>query len=134
MIGRTFGVYRIVREIGRGGMGSVYLATRTDDQFRRRVALKAIKPELADEHTLRRFQNERQTLAVLDHPNIIKLLDGGQSEDGLPYLVMDYVEGQPIDEYCDSHKLDSPGAAGAVSRRSAPRFTTRIRTWWCTAI
>jgi serine/threonine protein kinase/tetratricopeptide (TPR) repeat protein len=108
MIGRTFGVYQIVREIGRGGMGSVYLATRNDDQFRRRVALKAIKPELADEHTLRRFQNERQTLAVLDHPNIIKLLDGGQSDDGLPYLVMDYVEGQPIDEYCDSRKLTIP--------------------------
>jgi serine/threonine protein kinase/tetratricopeptide (TPR) repeat protein len=105
MIGRTFGVYQIVREIGRGGMGSVYLATRADDQFRRRVALKAIKPELADDHTLRRFHNERQTLAVLDHPNIIKLLDGGQSDDGLPYLVMDYVEGQAIDEYCESHKL-----------------------------
>jgi serine/threonine protein kinase len=112
MIGRTFGVYKIVREIGRGGMGSVYLATRADDQFRRRVALKAIKPELADDHTLRRFHNERQTLAVLDHPNIIKLLDGGQSDDGLPYLVMDYVEGQPIDEYCDSHKLTVPERLG----------------------
>ena len=105
MIGRVFGAYKIVREIGRGGMGSVYLATRIDDQFRRRVALKAIKPELADEHTLRRFQNERQALAVLDHPNIIRLLDGGQSEDGLPYLVMDYVEGVAIDEHCASHKL-----------------------------
>ncbi len=106
MIGRAFGVYRIVRQIGRGGMGWVYLATRDDDQFRRRVAVKVIKPDLADEHTLLRFQNERQALAVLDHPNIIKLLDGGQSEDGLPYLVMDYVEGLPLDEYCDSHKLN----------------------------
>ena len=106
LIGRVFGVYRIVRHIGRGGMGSVYLATRDDDQFRRRVALKIIKPELADLETLRRFQNERQALAVLDHPNIIKLLDGGQSEDGSPYLVMDYVEGSPLDEYCDSHGLD----------------------------
>lgn len=106
MIGRAFGVYRIVRQIGRGGMGWVYLATRDDDQFRRRVALKLIKAEFADQHTLLRFQNERQALAVLDHPNIIKLLDGGQSDDGLPYLVMDYVEGLPLDEYCDSHKLD----------------------------
>ena len=86
-------------------MGSVYLAERADDQFRRRVALKAVRPEFLDDQTLRRFENERRTLAVLDHPNIIKLLDGGTSDDGAPFLVMDYVEGQSIDQFCASRNL-----------------------------
>ena len=107
LVGRSIGRYRIIRQIGRGGMGSVYLAERSDDQFRRRVALKAVSAELMDKETLRRFHNERQTLAALDHPNIIKLLDGGTAEDGTPYLVMDYVEGQAIDEYCNTHKLST---------------------------
>lgn len=105
MIGRSIGPYRVIREIGRGGMGCVYLAQRADDQFRRRVALKAVNPALVDSHTLHRFENERQTLASLDHPNIIKLIDGGTTEDGLPWLVMDYVEGEVIDRYCATHKL-----------------------------
>ena len=107
MAGRSLGAYRIIRQIGRGGMGSVYLAERADDLYRRRVAVKAVTAGLVDEDTLRRFQNERQTLAALDHPNIIKLLDGGTSGDGTPYLVMDYVEGQSIDEYVKSHKLST---------------------------
>jgi eukaryotic-like serine/threonine-protein kinase len=107
LVGRELGSYRIIRQIGRGGMGSVYLAERADDQFRRRVAVKAVNPDLMDSETLRRFHNERQTLAVLDHPNIIKLLDGGTTEEGAPYLVMDYVEGQAIDEYCQSRKLST---------------------------
>jgi serine/threonine protein kinase/tetratricopeptide (TPR) repeat protein len=105
MIGRTIGPYRVVHQIGRGGMGFVYLAERADDQFRRRVALKVVNPALVDKHTLHRFENERQTLAMLDHPNIIKLIDGGTTEDGLPWLVMDYVEGEAIDQYCETHKL-----------------------------
>jgi non-specific serine/threonine protein kinase/serine/threonine-protein kinase len=107
MVGRAIGAYKIIRRIGRGGMGSVYLAQRADDQFRRLAAIKAVNPDLVDAETLRRFHNERQTLAALDHPNIIKLLDGGASEDGAPYLVMDYVEGQPIDEYCNARKLST---------------------------
>jgi eukaryotic-like serine/threonine-protein kinase len=107
MVGRSIGSYRIIRQIGRGGMGSVYLAERSDDQYRRRVAIKAVSAELVDTETLRRFHNERQTLAALDHPNIIKLLDGGTTEDGAPYIVMDYVEGQAIDEYCNTHKLST---------------------------
>src|SRR5260221_732691 len=107
LMGRTIGSYKIIRHIGRGGMGSVYLAERSDDQFRRQVAVKAVNPELVDAGILRRFHNERQTLAALDHPNIIKLLDGGTTEDGAPYLVMDYVEGQTIDEYCNSRKLST---------------------------
>ena len=105
MIDRQLGPYKILRRVGMGGMGAVYLAERADEQFRKRVALKAVRPGLIDDQLLRRFQNERQTLAVLDHPNIIKLLDAGTTTDGVPYLVMEYVEGQPIDEYCDSRKL-----------------------------
>ena len=107
MLDRHFGPYRVVRSLGFGGMGAVYLAMRDDDQFRRRVAVKVVRPELMDEQMLRRFHNERQTLAVLDHPNIVRLLDGG-TQDGVPYLVMDHVEGQPIDQYCESHKLSVP--------------------------
>ena len=108
MIDREIGPYRVLREIGRGGMGCVYLAQRADDKFRRRVALKTVNPSLVDKHSLRRFENERQTMAMLDHPNIIKLLDGGTTEDGLPWLAMDYVEGEAIDSFCESHKLGVP--------------------------
>lgn len=105
MLGRRIGSYRIERRIGFGGMASVYLAFRADEEFRKQVAIKLLRPDLNNAELLRRFRNERQTLAVLDHPNIVKLLDGGSTEEGLPYLVMDYVEGCPIDEYCDAHKL-----------------------------
>jgi serine/threonine protein kinase/tetratricopeptide (TPR) repeat protein len=105
MLGRRVGAYRIERRIGYGGMASVYLASRADDEFRKRVAIKLLRPDLDNAELLRRFRNERQTLAVLDHPNIVKLLDGGSTDEGLPYLVMDYVDGRPINEYCDAHKL-----------------------------
>ena len=105
LIGKRVGPYKIVREIGQGGMGAVYLAVRADDQYQKRVAIKLIKHGLDSESILRRFRNERQILASLDHPNIAKLLDGGTTEDGLPYFVMDYIEGLPIDHYCDRHKL-----------------------------
>ncbi len=105
MIGRRLGAYEILKLIGSGGMAAVYLAIRADDQYRKRVAIKLIHPGLEKEAVCRRFRNERQTLAALDHANIVKLLDGGTTEEGLPYLVMDYVEGQPIDDYCDRHKL-----------------------------
>lgn len=100
ILGSAFGPYLVIRPLGSGGMGSIYLASREDDQFRRLVAVKAIRADLVDEHTLRRFDNERHTLAALDHPNIVRLLDGGRTDQGVPYLVMDYVEGQPIDRYC----------------------------------
>ena len=105
MLGRQFGAYRILRRLGTGGMGAVYLAARADEQFRRLVAVKAIRPELLDDHTRRRFENERHTLAALEHPNIVRLLDGGTTDEGIPYLVMDYVEGQPIDRFCKEHGL-----------------------------
>ena len=104
-IGRSVGAYRIVREIGRGGMGAVYLAERADSEFRRRVAIKLIKRGMDTDFILRRFRKERQILASLDHPNIARLLDGGTSEDGLPYFVMEYIEGLPIYRFCDERKL-----------------------------
>ena len=105
LLGKRVGLYKVLRQIGLGGMGTVYLAERADDQFRKRVALKVVRPELFNEQALRRFQNERQTLAVLDHPNIIKLFDGGTTEERVPYLVTEYVEGLPIDKYCSSAGL-----------------------------
>lgn len=105
MIGKRLGAYRIEREIGRGGMGSVYLAVRADDEFHKRVAIKLIKRGMDTDFIVRRFRNERQILASLDHPHIARLLDGGTTEDGLPYFVMEYVEGQPIYHYSDTQKL-----------------------------
>src|SRR5579859_1627267 len=105
MVGRRAGAYQLVQRIGTGGMAAVYLAVRADDQYQKQVAVKVVRPQSANEELLNRFRNERQTLAGLDHPNIVKLLDGGNTDEGLPYLVMDYVEGTPIDNYCDAHKL-----------------------------
>jgi len=89
MEGKRIGAYRIVREIGRGGMAVVYLGERDDQNYRKRVAIKMVMPGTGTEQILQRFRNERQTLAALDHPNIVKLLDGGSTEDGSPYLVME---------------------------------------------
>jgi serine/threonine protein kinase/predicted negative regulator of RcsB-dependent stress response len=100
------GPYKLIREVGRGGMGAVYLAVR-DDQFQKRVAIKVVKRGMDSEVILRRFRRERQILASLDHPNVARLLDGGSTEDGLPYLVMEYVEGSRLYEYADNHRLDT---------------------------
>jgi serine/threonine-protein kinase len=105
LVGRQFGAYQIIREIGRGGLGAVYLAARADDEYRKEVAIKLIRRGLDTEDILRRFRNERQILAQLDHPNIARLTDGGTTDDGLPYFVMEYVNGQPITAYCEAHSL-----------------------------
>lgn len=105
--GQLIGAYRIERELGRGGMGEVYLATRIDKEFEHRVALKVVRRGLAIDEILGRFRQERQILARLDHANIVRLLDGGSTPDGLPYLAMDYVEGTPITEYCEQKQLDT---------------------------
>jgi serine/threonine protein kinase len=96
--------YRIVREIGRGGMGRVFLAERADQMFHKQVAIKLIKRGMDTDAVVRHFRNEREILASLDHPNIARLLDGGSSRDGLPYFVMEYIQGQPIDCFCDERK------------------------------
>jgi serine/threonine protein kinase len=103
--GQLVGSYRVVREIGRGGMGAVYLAERADAQYQKRVAIKLVKRGMDTEAVLRHFRNERQILATFDHPNIARLLDGGTAGSGLPYFVMEYVEGLPIDAYCETHAL-----------------------------
>ncbi|MDQ3805190.1 MAG: protein kinase, partial [Acidobacteriota bacterium] len=105
MTGRRIGSYKVVREIGRGGMGAVYLAVRADDEFHRRVAIKLVRRGMDTDFVLRRFRNERQILATLDHPNIAHLLDGGTTDDGLPYFVMEYIQGLPVDRFCDNARL-----------------------------
>ncbi|MCM3878095.1 MAG: serine/threonine protein kinase, partial [Thermoanaerobaculia bacterium] len=95
------GPYDVVREIGHGGMGTVFLAMRADEQFKKRVAIKVVRRGMDTEAVLRRFRQERQILAGLDHPNIARLLDGGNTEDSLPYLVMEYVEGEPVTTWCE---------------------------------
>ena len=101
---RWIGPYKLLRELGHGGMGTVYLAARADDEYRKRVAIKVIKGTDSEE-VLRHFRQERQILATIEHPNIARFLDGGTTEDGLPYFVMEYIEGQQLLEYCDSHGL-----------------------------
>ncbi|HKQ73236.1 MAG TPA: protein kinase [Blastocatellia bacterium] len=103
--GRMIGPYRIVREIGRGGMSVVYLAERADDVYRKQVAVKLVWPSLMTGEVERRFRQERRILATLDHLNIARLFDGGVTEDGCQYFVMEYIEGEPITEFCDSRKL-----------------------------
>ena len=98
---RAIGSYRVLREIGRGGMGTVYQAARADDAFQKIVAIKVIRRGLDTDDLIDRFRGERQILAMLDHPNITRLLDAGSTADGLPYFVMEYIEGEPIDVYCN---------------------------------
>ncbi len=105
MIGRRIGAYRIVAWIGAGGMGEVYRAERADEQYRKQVALKLVRSGPDSAFVIGRFRKERQILASLDHPDIARLLDGGTTEDGVPYFVMELIEGRPIDEYCDAGNL-----------------------------
>lgn len=105
LVGTQIGPYRIEQLIGEGGMGEVYLASRADEQFDQKVALKFVRPGYRNSQMLARFRLERQVLARLTHPNITQLLDGGIDTEGRPYLVMQYVEGVPITEFCDTHQL-----------------------------
>jgi len=105
LVGKEVGPYRLVSPIGEGGMGAVYLAERDDGQFEQRVALKLIRPGVHSQVVIKRFREERQILAQLQHPNIARLLDGGMSSDGQPYLVMEYIDGMPLLQYCDSQKV-----------------------------
>jgi eukaryotic-like serine/threonine-protein kinase len=106
-IGERMGAYAIVEELGRGGMGAVYLAERADGQFEKRVAIKVLKRGTDTDEVLRRFQAERQILARLDHPNIARLLDAGTTDDGLPYFIMDYIVGAPVTRFAMAQKLST---------------------------
>ena len=99
------GPYRLLRELGRGGMGAVYLAARNDGEYDQQVALKLVKRGMDTDRIVARFRQERQLLAALDHPNIARLLDGGTTDDGRPYVVMEYVDGVSIREYCAQQSL-----------------------------
>lgn len=103
--GQRLGPYSVDREIGRGGMGTVYVAHRADGAFQRKVAIKIARYDLGHPEVRRRFQQEREILAGLDHPNIARLLDAGTTHSGLPYFLMEYVDGKAIDQYCDSQRL-----------------------------
>ncbi len=103
-IGTQIGPYKLLEQIGEGGMGVVYVAEQSEP-IRRRVALKIIKPGMDSRQVIVRFEAERQTLAIMDHPNIAKVLDAGTTEAGLPYFVMELVKGTPITEFCDAQKL-----------------------------
>lgn len=105
LIGRRVGSYQLVKQLASGGMGSVWLAERADAQFNKRAAVKLIKRGMDTDRILNRFHVERQVLAGLEHPHIARMLDGGATDDGLPYMVMEYVDGSPIDRYCDERKL-----------------------------
>jgi WD40 repeat protein/tRNA A-37 threonylcarbamoyl transferase component Bud32 len=104
--GARVGPYRLLGLIATGGMGAVYSAERIDEAFQKQVAIKLIRPDLWDEVTIRRFRLERQVLADMEHPGIARLIDGGSTDAGLPYLVMEYVDGVPVTTYCDTHALD----------------------------
>ena len=105
LTGRVISHYRILDKLAEGGMGAVYRAVRADDEYQKQVAIKLVRPDFNTSFLLERFKNERQILAGLEHPHIARLLDGGTTEDGLPFFVMELVDGQPIDQYCDSRKL-----------------------------
>src|SRR6478735_5803019 len=103
--GADVGPYRLERMLGEGGMGQVWLGARADGLYQRRVALKLLRPGLADSNLRVRFSRERQILARLAHPHIARLLDAGVTTDGLPYLALEFVEGEPITDYCRNHLL-----------------------------
>src|SRR5215510_9002785 len=105
LIGKRIGPYHILELLGQGGMGLVYLAERADAEYYRQVALKVIRRGMDTRFALNRFRHERQILATLDHPNIARMLDGGTTEDGRPYFVMEYIVGRPLTEYCDERRL-----------------------------
>ena len=105
--GRTLSGYTLIREVGRGGMGCVFLAERSDQTFHRKVAIKLILPPAGSADVIARFRQECQILASLDHSNIAKLHDAGMTEEGWPYFVMEFVEGLPIHRWCDERKLNT---------------------------
>jgi eukaryotic-like serine/threonine-protein kinase len=115
-VGRRIGPFRLLELIGEGGMGAVYLARRDDAQFHHRVAIKILPHALGSPQAIARFRDERQILAALEHPNIVRLLDGGNTEDGLPYLVMEHIVGATITRYAQDHQL-SVRARLALARR-----------------
>jgi len=113
-VGRRIGPFRLIRLLGEGGMGAVYLAERDDAQFTHRVAIKILSHAVGSPQAIARFRDERQILAALEHPHIVRLLDGGSTDDDLPYLVMEYIDGTSITRYADQHQLSVRARVGLV--------------------
>src|SRR4029079_5545051 len=105
---RAISPHDVARDLGRGGIATVYLAKGADAEYRKQVAIKLVKRGMDSDEVLRRFRQERQILAQLEHPHIARLLDGGTTEDGLSFLVMEHVDGTPLDLYCEEHRLPLP--------------------------
>jgi eukaryotic-like serine/threonine-protein kinase len=105
-VGKRIGAYQLIEQVGSGGMGEVYRAIRVDDEYQKQVAIKLIRVGKDSAFVVQRFRNERQILASFEHPNIARLLDGGTTAEGLPYFAMEFIEGEPIDIYCDRTRLD----------------------------
>jgi serine/threonine-protein kinase len=122
LAGQRIGPYRVTGKLGAGGMGDVYLAERADHEFQQRVAIKLVRAGLGSPEIHSRLRLERQILAKLRHPNIAQLLDGGSTADGTPYLVMEYIEGEPIDVYCDRCRLGLEARARLVGIVCAARI------------
>ena len=114
--GTVIGPYKLLEQIGEGGMGLVFVAEQ-QQPVRRKVALKVIKPGMDTRQVIARFEAERQALALMDHPNIAKVLDAGTTDSGRPYFVMELVQGVPITDFCDQNQLHAARAAGAVRQR-----------------
>jgi eukaryotic-like serine/threonine-protein kinase len=116
LLGTQLGAFELIDLIGRGGSAAVYLGERVDSQYRQRVAIKVARQGLADRDAEQRFRAERQILANLDHPNIARLLDGGTTDAGQPYLVMEYIDGESIDVYCNQRQLSVDARLGLFSQ------------------
>jgi eukaryotic-like serine/threonine-protein kinase len=112
LVGKHLGSYQLIELIGSGGMGEVYRAIRADNEYTKQVAIKLIRTDQSSAQLIRRFKNERQILASFDHANIARMFDGGTTEDGVPYFVMELIEGEPIDQYCEGRNLDVPARLG----------------------
>jgi hypothetical protein len=132
-VGQKIGRYKIMEKIGEGGCGVVYVAEQTEP-VRRRVALKVIKLGMDTKQVVARFEAERQALAMMDHPNIAKVLDAGTTETGRPYFIMELVRGIRITDYCDQNKLYPPVNGSTCLLKSARRFNMPIRKASSTAI
>ena len=123
--GTAIGPYKLLQQLGEGGMGTVYMAEQ-QEPVRRMVALKIIKPGMDSAQVIARFEAERQSLALMDHPNIAKVLDAGSTDAGRPYFVMELVKGVPITDYCDERRL-GPRTGWSCSSKSAGPFSMPIR-------
>ena len=131
-VGATIGRYKLLERIGEGGFGVVFMAEQ-QQPVRRKVALKVIKPGMDSRQVVARFEAERQALALMDHPNIAKVLDAGATDSGRPYFVMELVKGVPITEFCDQQPAHARASGWSCSLRSARPCSTRIRRGSSTA-